>query len=230
MRHNVKDLIGFGMGATDGEFGKVEEFYFDDDSWTIRYLIVKTGGWLSGRKVLISPAALTVPDLDREIFPVNLSRDQIKNSPDIDTDKPVSRQQEIELRSHYEWPYEGTSGVGFYGGMGMMGMIDSRLPLEDIIANQYQDASAPADPHLRSTAELSGYKIYTLDGEAGKLTDFIIDDQNWSILFLLARQDELFAGEEEILTIPADLIDRVEYADAAVYLKVSTKVLRNGQS
>jgi hypothetical protein len=100
MRRNVKNLVGFSMGATDGEFGKVDEFYFDDETWTIRYLIVKTGGWLFGRKVLISPTALKEPDWESKIFPVNLTKEQIKNSPDIDTERTISRQQEIELYSH----------------------------------------------------------------------------------------------------------------------------------
>jgi hypothetical protein len=117
--------------ATDGEFGKVDEFYFDDETWTIRYLIVKTGGWLFGRKVLIFPTALKEPDWENEIFPVNLTKKQIKNNPDIDTERIVSRQQETELYSNYGWPYYGTVGVGFYGGLGLSGMAESRTPLDE---------------------------------------------------------------------------------------------------
>ena len=91
MHRNVNSLIGNRMEGTDGEMGKVEEFYFNDQAWIIVYLVVKTGNWLSGRKVLISPYAL-IKGMDRpNIFPVNLTKEQIKNSPDIDTDQPVSR-------------------------------------------------------------------------------------------------------------------------------------------
>src|SRR5690349_6541754 len=103
MKRSAKNLIGFTMGATDGEIGKVKEFYFDDKTWTIRYLIVETGSWLFGRKVLISPQAVVTPDWENNVFPVNLTKEQIKNSPDIDTEKTVSRQQEIELYAHYPW-------------------------------------------------------------------------------------------------------------------------------
>src|SRR5882762_2158057 len=119
MRRNIKSLAGFQVVASDGEFGKVDDFYFDDETWTIRYLVVKTGGWLFGRNVLISPAALKEPDWKNEKLPVNLTQEQIKNSPDIDTEKTVSRQQEIELYSHFGWPYYGPVGVGFYGSMGL---------------------------------------------------------------------------------------------------------------
>jgi hypothetical protein len=58
MDHNINSLLYYNMAATDGVIGDVKEFYFDDKTWDIRYLIIKTGGWLSGREVLISPAAI----------------------------------------------------------------------------------------------------------------------------------------------------------------------------
>ena len=93
MHRNVNSLIGSRMVASDGEMGKVEEFYFDDQVWIIVYFVVKTGNWLSSRKVLISPYALIRGTHRSDTFPVNLTREQIKNSPDIDTELPVSRQQ-----------------------------------------------------------------------------------------------------------------------------------------
>jgi sporulation protein YlmC with PRC-barrel domain len=89
MHRAINSLIGYRMAAMDGKIGKVEDFYFDDQVWMIVYLVVKTGNWLSGRKVLISPAAL-IKGADRDgTFPVTLTREQIVNGPDIDTDKPL---------------------------------------------------------------------------------------------------------------------------------------------
>ena len=81
MQRNVNNLIGYRMGGTDGEIGKVEEFYFDDETWTIRYLIVLTGNWLANRKVLISPEALIRDSPAFRSFPVDLACEQIRNSP-----------------------------------------------------------------------------------------------------------------------------------------------------
>jgi len=53
MQYSVKDLKGYAIGATDGDIGKLDDFYFDDKSWTIRYLVAETGNWLLNRKVLI---------------------------------------------------------------------------------------------------------------------------------------------------------------------------------
>jgi uncharacterized protein YrrD len=58
----MKDLEGFAIRATDGTVGHVKDFYFDDKSWVVRYLVAETGSWLSSRKVLISPIAVDHPD------------------------------------------------------------------------------------------------------------------------------------------------------------------------
>jgi len=198
MQRNVKSLIGFTMGATDGEIGKVVEFYFDDETWTIRYLIVKTGSWLTGRKVLISPTALKEPDWNNRTFPVNLTTDQVKHSPDIDTEMPVSRQHELALYEHYSWPYSARIGTGFYGAMGMLGMVESRIPFEEsIAARNFGDGKG--DPHLRSTSELKGSELHTVDGEIGEVEDLIIDDTDWSIHFLIVDTGKWFPGKKVLI-------------------------------
>jgi hypothetical protein len=101
MKHKVRELRGYKLGASNGDIGRVKEAYFEDDTWKLRYLVVETGSWLSGRTVLIPPAALVKGDWLNKSIPVNLTKEQIKNSPDIDTEKPVNRQQEIELYGHY---------------------------------------------------------------------------------------------------------------------------------
>jgi uncharacterized protein YrrD len=224
MRRNVKNLVGFSMGATDGEFGKVEEFYFDDETWTIRYLIVKTGSWLFGRKVLISPSALKEPNWANETFPVNLTKAQIKHSPDIDTERTVSRQQEIDLYTHYGWPYMGIGGAGFYGGMGMSGMMESRVPFEEsILAAVKHDK--PVDPHLRSIDEVTGYRIHATNGEIGDVEDFIIDDQNWRIHFLVVDTGHWFPGKK--VQIATKWISQVKWEESAVYVDITVDAVKN---
>jgi hypothetical protein len=100
VRSMKKDLRGFTIGATDGDIGTVDEFYFDDTSFTVRYLVVDTGGWLTGRKVLIAPMALRDIDWEAKRIKVALTRAQVEKSPDIETDRPVSRQHEIAYYSY----------------------------------------------------------------------------------------------------------------------------------
>lgn len=224
MLHHIKSLTGFTIGATDGELGKVEEFYFDDESWTARYMVVKTGGWLFGKKVLVSPVALGEPDLQHKIFPVRLSTDQIKHSPDIDTEKPVSRQQEIELHRHYEWPYHDTAGIGFYGGIGLTGMIDSRVPFEESIVGHAEEQQK-LDPHLRGTQEISGYQIHASDGSFGDVYDYVIDDQSWKIKYLIIDTGDWLPGKKVLIS--PQWIDKIDWAESAVYVDLSIEAIKN---
>ena len=88
MLRSMNDLEGYAIGATDGVIGHVKDLYFDDESWTVRYFVVDAGSWLSSRKVLISPFAFGKPSASEKVLPVSLTREKVKNSPDIDTDKP----------------------------------------------------------------------------------------------------------------------------------------------
>ena len=114
MLRSVKQLYGDKLGALDGEIGHVKDFYFDDQSWAVRYLVADTGSWLSGRKVLISPHALGSFEQAGKVLRVNLTRKQIENSPPIESHKPVSRQYEEDYYRYYGWPYY-WQGDGLWG-------------------------------------------------------------------------------------------------------------------
>src|ERR1700687_3992661 len=112
MLRSMNDLEGYAMRATDGPVGHVKDFYFDDQAWVVRYIVVETGSWLLSRKVLISPIAIGQPDRTEKVLPVSITREQVKNSPDIDTDKPISRQHEMQYFGYYGYyPY-------YWGGAG----------------------------------------------------------------------------------------------------------------
>jgi endogenous inhibitor of DNA gyrase (YacG/DUF329 family) len=220
MKRSIKSLIGFTLGATDGEFGKVKEFYFDDISWTIRYLVVDTGNWLSGRVVLISPQALLAPDWANETFPVNLTKEQIKNSPDINTDRPVSRQEEIKLYAYYPWmTYWG--GSYFDGGHESTSGADPLAigpPLSEL-KEKLTKRNEDADHHLRSTYKLTSYKISAIDGKIGNLDDFLMDDGNWKIDYLLIDIGHWFSGKKVILS--PDLIKEINWETASVIVETT---------
>ncbi|TDD97523.1 PRC-barrel domain-containing protein [Flavobacterium cellulosilyticum] len=221
MKRNIKSLIGFTMGATDGEIGKVTEFYFDDHTWTIRYLIVETGSWLNHRKVLIATEALVKPDWEHEIFPVNLTKDQIKNSPDIDTEQPVSRQHEIEMYDYYPWRTYWGSNYGIMG-LGTSGMMmQVREPLEEAVhnANNKEAKDSSGDPHLRSTHKVKGYAIHATDGEIGDVEDFIIDDSSWKLDFLVVDTGSWFP-RKKVLISPS-LIEEIDWDSSTVVVSAT---------
>ena len=192
MEHNINSLLGYGIEAVDGEIGRIEDFYFDDETWIIRYIVVKTGDWLSGRKVLISVKALTHTGIKDGLFPLNITQEQIRTSPDINTEKPVSRQQEAMLNKHHFW--QNYWGSGYYGGE--MG-ITNRQPLR--IKNL--DPDPGEDVHLRSILQVSGYAIHATDGEIGHINDFIVNDQNWTLVELVVDTHNWIGGKKVLIEV-----------------------------
>jgi uncharacterized protein YrrD len=220
--------MGFAMGATDGDIGKVKDFYFDDVTWTIRYLVVETGNWLLNRKVLISPEALLQCDWTNETFPVNLTKEQIKNSPDIDTDQPVSRQHEMELYAHYPWTNYWGAGI-LAGGVGTAGMIMPMpsVPMEEAVKNSKNtpDTEAVGDPHLRSAKTVQGYTIHALDDTIGDVEDFIVDDSNWTINYVLVNTGNWFPGKKVIIS--PDLITEIKWETSEVIVNAPVEQVKN---
>src|SRR5215510_10031071 len=177
---NAHSLKGAAIIARDGAIGEIDDFYFDDESWTVRYLVVNTGAWLFRREVLVSPISIErVRETDNQVI-VNLTRDQVKDSPDIDTQKPVSRQHETAFMDYYGYPY-------YWGGPYLWG--DSAFPatlamppaIESQIAaaatSRRRETESHPDRHLRGVNETRGYHIKANDGEVGYADDFIIDDE-----------------------------------------------------
>lgn len=223
MKHSVKSLIGSTMGATDGEIGKVKELYFDDETWVVRYLIVDTGNWLSGRVVLISTEAIVNADWDNKIFSVNLTKEQIKNSPDINTDLPVSRQQEIQLLKYYPWVKYW--GAGFSGEMavspGPLAMGLPRTNFTEEKTNQEQNA----DKHLRSTDNVTDYNIKATDGEIGHVEDFILDETKWKIDFLIVDTRNWLPGKKVLIS--PKLINEIDWENATVSVDTSVAIIKD---
>ncbi|WAC14956.1 PRC-barrel domain-containing protein [Dyadobacter pollutisoli] len=221
MKRSLKSFTGFSLGATDGEIGKVEELYFDDDTWTVRYLVVKTGGWLSGRKVLIATQAILAPIWEDEIFQTNLSLDQIRESPDIDTDKPVSRQEESKLYSHFPWHIYWGPGTGSMGGL--MPLSES---VKAALAEERKNKGLLPDEHLRSTEKVKGYHIHATDGELGHVVDYIVDTENWEIGFLVVETGSWFS-HNKILVSPT-WISEINWSTARVIVNVTVDTVKSG--
>jgi uncharacterized protein YrrD len=220
MQPSVHSMIGFTIRAVDGDLGKVHEFYFDDATWTIRYMVAETGNWLSGRKVLISSVALGKPDWESHTFSVNLTCVQVRNSPDIDTERPVYRQHEVKLHEYYQWPRYWEGGYS-----GVFGITPSPL-FENVLPQESSVPERKDDPHLRSTRQVTGYHIHATDGEIGHVEDFIVDDENWTIGYLMIDIGNWLPGRKVLIS--PKWIKSVNWADTSVYLDHSRQSVKNG--
>ncbi len=223
MQHNMNSLLGFKMGATDGEIGELKAFYFDDETWAIRYLVIETGSWFSNKKVLIAPQALLTTDWSHRDFPINLTKEQVKSCPDVDTDKPISYQQEIDMFGHYAWERYG--GGGFYAGSSAAVMNLPPIVNEEIIRENRNDEREDFDPHLRSTTEVSGYHIHATDGDIGHVDDFTIDDETWTMTNLIIDTHN-WIGSHKVL-IPVRHVTEIRLSNITVMVDISMEYVKD---
>ena len=228
MLWNASAINGYAIAASDGEIGTVSDFLFDDASWLVRWLVVDTGNWLSGRKVLLPPSALGRLDAKEEEFSVKLTRQQVKDSPEIDTDRPVSRQMETSVYDYYGWsPYW---GAGFYmGGYGYMPGSGMASPYLGARRREQEIADAQADRddvHLRSVEAVTGYHMRASDGEIGHVEDFLVEDADWSIHYLIVDTTNWWAGKK-VLVSPRSALE-IDWTDRLVNLNVSRQRIKDG--
>ena len=224
MLTNTTNLKGFAIRATDGELGTVEDFYFDDETWAIRYVTVDTGGWLGGRGVLISPISVVHTDWQARRLDVALTKKQVENSPGIDTQRPVSRQQEADFFGYYGYPaYWGGPylwGPAFYPAGAIYAPVGST---EAVTADKTWKESD--ESHLRSTATVTGYHIAAKDGEIGHVAGFLVDDKTWAIRYLEVGTQNWWPGKK-VLVSPA-WIEQISWASSRVSVALSRDEIKS---
>ena len=166
MLYRVEHLRGYTIRAIDGDVGTVDDILFDDRGWVVRYVVADTGGWLSSRRVLLSPSILDRPDRMALALPVRLTREKVRESPRIDADAPVTREQEELLSRHYGWAAwwsEPATSVGLLGTGPLNEPPLTAAPINPATPPPDSEA-ARAEASLRSAHEITGFKIATADG------------------------------------------------------------------
>jgi hypothetical protein len=235
MLRKLKDLENYKIGATDGEIGHIKDFYFEDDAWVVRYFVVETGSWLSSRQVLISPISVRHPDWLARTLPVSITQAQVKHSPGIDTDQPVSRQHEEQFMGYYGYPaYWGGGGLwgeGLYPYSAMPG--EPGYPVDRVQRDRQLEAYLREerarhrndDLHLRSCKAVTGYHIAATDGEIGHVSGFLVDDETWAIRYLIVDTSNWWMGHE-VLIAPL-WIQGVHWSDESVSVDLSRETIKS---
>jgi hypothetical protein len=223
MLNKATILKGYKLDCIDGEFGKVEEFYFDDHHWTIRYLVANTGNWLKGRQVLISPHALVAAIKAEKHIAVDLTKKKIEDSPSLNSDKPVSRQFEESYHGYYGWPmYWNGTNMGASGPY--MSGANATVVLDQEGSKESDDRAEAWDFHLRSTDDVIGHHIQAEDGGIGHVEDFIIDDETWAIRYLVVDTKNWWTGKHVLIS--PQWIDRVSWEEGKVFVNLSREVIK----
>jgi hypothetical protein len=223
MLHNLKELYGNGLAALDGDVGHVRDFYFDDETWVIRYVVADTGSWLAERLVLLSPLAFGKLDPHEKMLHVKLHKKQIENSPWIELHEPVSRHFEIEYHRYYGWPAYRNDGASWSLGSCPESLPHSRDKIE---AHPQRNRD---DQHLQSTRAVTGYHIQTTDGVIGHVRGFLVDETSWEIRELAVEAGHWYSGRE-VLISPGK-IERILYEESTVFVNLTkADIQRTGEN
>jgi hypothetical protein len=207
MLHKASRIRGAPLHAIDGEVGRVEEFYFDDVSWTIRYLLVVTGSWLAHRPVLIPPNAID-PDWSVAGLSARLTREHVRDCPEFEPHATLSRQHEMQLLVHYGHP-----------------------PYWDESSEPAAAVDLPrvksGDDHLCGTREIIGVHLHATDGGVGHVDDFLFDER-WTIRYLVVDTSNFIGGKSVVIS-PAALHD-IDRSNEKMYVALTRDEVKRSPS
>jgi hypothetical protein len=211
----ASEMKGYSIGATDGPIGAIHDLLFDDQTWRVRWLVADTGHVLPGRKVLLPPSSLGHVNHIGHQFSVRLTKDMVKNCPDIEADAPVSRRMEADTYDYLGWaPYWNT---GFYFG----GYAYGGAPA---LVHEHQEMDK-GDAHLRSVHEVTGYDIAAHDGLIGHVADVLVEDGDWGIRYLVV--DTRHFWERQRVLISPRSVESIDWVKRAVSLDVDREAVKN---
>lgn len=220
----TSDLKSYNIEATDGEMGKVQDLYFDDHKWAIRYAIVDTRKWLPGRKVLLSPESFKEMDNENSTLHAGYDKETIRNSPSVPESKAFTRDTENTLIGYYGWSR-------YWMGNMLWGQEDRPLATlnvqpqprpvneEDIVRNEERQSE------LRSEEELIGCRVHADDGKLGQVNDIVFDTEYWKLRYIVIQNNENFT-EDEYIVVPTDDIESLDWLEEDVYVKGSSMELK----
>ena len=220
MLHLAHKVAGATVKGIDGEIGTLDDFYFEEDRWTVRYLLVDTGKWLSGKRVLISP--MSVPDgWGREGVRLSLTKDQVWNSPEIKEDD-LSLDSEAQVLTYYGYPdYWGAASV--WGNFDSPTALIARAPAVKP-AVPSRNGIDPEARHLRSIRKSTGYHLHARDGEIGHVDDFLIGQESWRIRYLLVDTSNWIGGRSVIVS--PEKVDGIDKDKGLLYIGADRKAIK----
>jgi hypothetical protein len=215
----TKDCHHLRLRGIDGDFGHAREFFLDDRTWSVRYLVADSAGWLRGRRVLLSPHALHPVLAADHVIPVDLTRQQVEDSPASTSEEPITRRFESAYHRYFGWPSYWMGGTAWSGGYPWLGVVP---PVPDPrTEDRGQDQG---DPHLRSTADFIGAHVEAVDGGIGDIADLVIDDGTWSLAYLVVDTGTWWP--ERAVAIPRHWLDGVNWDGTALNVNLTRDLIR----
>lgn len=218
MRTNLKALYGFSLMASEGIIGAVEDYYIDDHSWIVKFMVVHTGEWLTSRRVVISTQS--VEDIDWELsrFQTQLTREQVQASPEIDTEQHMGPEHEEILVRHYHlhthWPEAGMFG------------IPPLVPATPIFKEPPEKELQRRKSRLVVAGEVMGCSVEATDGHLGTLEDFMIQ-AGWQIGEIVVKTGGSILGKK--VWVPLTDIAMLDWEKNTIRVNFSHKITKKSR-
>jgi hypothetical protein len=193
--HKLSDLIRDTLLLNDGSVATVVCIYFDDQSWKVRHFVVRVDGQDPGREVLIPPQVIRRLTEQSSSLTIGLTRRQLESAPSADSQLPISRHHELQISNQVDqpslrsrtaldsarpwdficfgWPPHQVQGL----------LFDPTIDPSRLI-QPHQPRAIPAQPHLRSSQAVKGYRLHARNGQIGHLEDFILEEPDWNVRYL----------------------------------------------
>jgi len=185
---SVKRLTGYKIAGDDGDIGRIRDFYFDDDTWTVRYVVADTGKWIPDRGVVISPDKIGQPDHNRQALPVTLSRKRIEQGPIIPQGLPISRSDESKLSKHFGW-------ISYWPNAKEKPPSAVPIPVKSGNGNGCETDGF----QLRSAHGMIGYALEARDGQVGSVADLLMETADWGVCYIVVDVQNWMEGEQLLL-------------------------------
>ncbi len=212
--HSFRSLRSSTIHATDGEIGSVDDLLFDDRNWTVRHVVVDTGTWLPGRKVLVPRNLLAEHDDDGDTLHVDLTVSEVREAPGIEDDPPRSRQNSLVFMDFY-W-------LAFPWG-GFIGAPTSAASPPPVDPKQATPEEREA-LHLRSADEVQGYRVQASDRSLGHIQDFVVDCRTWRISHVVVDTRNWLPGRHVVVEV--DVIAGMDAGERQVDIRLTADEIR----
>jgi len=212
---STNELTSYKLQAEDGRAGSIKDVLFDDGRWTVRHFVVESGGLLSKHKVILDPMEALEPDTDERVLPVRLTKDEIKRHPIPESDPPLS----------HSTKRAGPDAMRSAGAGSMIGAGPTEVAFSGA-GPAYESSYLDPDPSLRSVSDVQDYKLRSGTEEIGKVTDFVLDPENWTVPFAVIQ----LADEHRQVLMPTDQIRKIGFPDRVLETEMLPDSLREAEA
>ena len=227
MLKRLTDLQDYTLRTQDGAAAPIQDFIIDDFNWAVRYVVAQVGE----RLVALSTTVFTDFDDQQQAGVTRLNEAAILDGPSIDPARPLSREDELMLSEHYGWtPYWQTDQGGDVPNT-MPGDLTA-IPLLDIQAEIDRErerlvpvtSSTGKESHLRSARTILGYTVMARDEDAGKLSEILVQSDDWNLHYLVVDTGGMLPGKKAVLS--PQWVQKIDADDSRILVDLDRETLQ----